>query len=491
MSNTPTVQTANPTLELPPGYELGNFTIERKLGRGGFGITYLARETASDRPVVIKENFVQECSTRHAISMAVGPYGEEGRELYEWALTCFLDEAKVLTHLSHSGIVPVLTVFKALGTAYYVMPQVEGTELHKAAPTPHQINEDWLLPVLEKLLKALDYLHGQGLLHRDIKPSNILLRPDGSPLLIGFGTARVKDVTHTLTRIGTPGYSPSEQFSIHGKYGPWTDLYSLGATCYHLITGEVPQDAVSRLEEDELRPLAGRPELKSRFSHDFLTAIDKAMSVTRRDRWQSAREWVDNLSAAQRAREEDERRKNEQARQEAERKALEADLQRTKSKDEGIFERCDAAIFIAIWIVICYAAIGAVIGGLYGAIIGAIGGAIVRAIGGSIDKQMEGVGALAIIGAICGGIKYGDEGAIYGAIFGPLGFAIIEAISEAINEQIGGVIGKAIIGAINGASVGAILGAIGGKHFEGSSENAITGAIIGAIGGAIIGVFKQ
>lgn len=499
MSNTPTAQTANPTLELPPGYELGNFTIERKLGRGGFGITYLARETASDRPVVIKENFVQECSTRHAISMAVGPYGEEGRELYEWALTCFLDEAKVLIHLSHSGIVPVLTVFKALGTAYYVMPQVEGTELHKAAPTPHQINEDWLLPVLEKLLKALDYLHGQGLLHRDIKPSNILLRPDGSPLLIGFGTARVKDVTHTLTRIGTPGYSPSEQFSIHGKYGPWTDLYSLGATCYHLITGEVPQDAVSRLEEDELRPLAGRPELKSRFSHDFLTAIDKAMSVTRRDRWQSAREWMDNLSAAQRAREEDERRKNEQARQEAERKALEADLQRTKSKDEGIFERCGDAIFIAIWIVICYAAIGAVIGGLYGAIFGAIGGAIivaiggaiVRAIGGSIDKQMEAVGGMAIFGAICGGIKYGDEGAIYGAIFGPLGGAIIGAIDEAINEQIGGVIGKAISGAIIWSIIGAIFGAIGGKHFEGSSENAITGAIIGAIGGAIIGVFKE
>lgn len=499
MSNTPTAQTANPTLELPPGYELGNFTIERKLGRGGFGITYLARETASDRPVVIKENFVQECSTRHAISMAVGPYGEEGRELYEWALTCFLDEAKVLIHLSHSGIVPVLTVFKALGTAYYVMPQVEGTELHKAAPTPHQINEDWLLPVLEKLLKALDYLHGQGLLHRDIKPSNILLRPDGSPLLIGFGTARVKDVTHTLTRIGTPGYSPSEQFSIHGKYGPWTDLYSLGATCYHLITGEVPQDAVSRLEEDELRPLAGRPELKDRFSHDFLAAIDKAMSVTRRDRWQSAREWVDNLSAAQRAREEDERRKNEQARHEAERKALEADLQRTKSKDEGIFARSGDEIFIAIWIVICYAAIGAaigaVIGGLYGAIIGAIivaiGGAIVRAIGGSIDKQMEAVGGMAILGAICGGIKYGDEGAIYGAIFGPLGFAIIGAIDEAINEQIGGVIGKAISGAICGPILGAIFGAIGGKYFEGSSVNAITGAIIGAIGGPIISVFRE
>ena len=84
------------------------------------------------------------------------------------------------------------------------MPQVEGTELHKAALAPNQIDEVWLRPVLEKLLEALDYLHKQGLLHRDIKPSNILLRPDGSPLLIDFGAARVKDATHTLTRIGTP-----------------------------------------------------------------------------------------------------------------------------------------------------------------------------------------------------------------------------------------------------------------------------------------------
>lgn len=278
--------------ELPPGFELLNFTIERKLGRGGFAITYLARETASERPVVIKENFVQECSMRNTASHTLVPSGDEGRGLYEWALTRFLDEAKVLIRLNHPCIVQVLTVFKALGTAYYVMPLVKGAELNQAAPAPGQINEAWLRPVLEQLLGALDYLHGQGLLHRDIKPSNILLRHDGSPLLIDFGTARVKDATHTLTHVGTPGYSPSEQFAIHGKNGPWTDLYSLGVTCYHLITGEVPQDCISRLEDDDLRPLAGRAELKRRFSHKFLAAIDKAMSVARRDRWQSAQEWL-------------------------------------------------------------------------------------------------------------------------------------------------------------------------------------------------------
>ena len=278
--------------DLPQGFELMNYTIERKLGRGGFGITYLARESVSDRPVVIKENFVQECSVRDTAGYTLAPSGDEGRDLYEWALKRFLDEAKVLIRLSHPCIVQVLTVFKALGTAYYVMPLVKGAELDQAAPAPGKINEAWLRPVLEQLLGALDYLHRQGLLHRDIKPSNILLRPDGSPLLIDFGTARVKDATHTLTHVGTPGYSPSEQFTIHGKNGPWTDLYSLGATCYRLITGEVPQDCISRLEDDDQRPLADRAELKGRFSHKFLTAIDKAMSVARRDRWQSAQEWL-------------------------------------------------------------------------------------------------------------------------------------------------------------------------------------------------------
>ncbi len=298
MNSIPAAQTIINSSELPKGYELLNYVIERKLGHGGFGVTYLAHEVVTDRSVVIKENFPRECSQRHTTNLTVGPSSAEDKELYEWALTRFLDEAKVLVRLSHPGIVPVLTAFKALGTAYYVMPQVEGKVIHKSAPSPQTINEEWLRPVLQKLLEALDYLHGQGLLHRDIKPSNILMCADGSPLLIDFGTARSSDATHTLTRIGSPGFSPTEQFTAHGKNGAWTDLYSLGATCYYLITGEVPQDAVGRLEEDELRLLAERNELHGRFSSDFLSTIDKAMRVPRKDRWQSAQEWLEKLAPA-------------------------------------------------------------------------------------------------------------------------------------------------------------------------------------------------
>lgn len=169
--------------------------------------------------------------------------------------------------------------------------------------------------MLQKVLEALDYLHAQSVLHRDIKPSNILLRVDGTPLLIDFGTARSSDATHTLTRVGSPGYSPAEQFTARGKNGPWTDLYSLGATCYRLITGKNPQDAIERLEEDELPRLAENVGLHKRFSVTFLSAIDKALRMNRRDRWQSAQEWLATLTPAKDVR--DGRLRHHQRRQQA------------------------------------------------------------------------------------------------------------------------------------------------------------------------------
>ena len=377
MNNIPSAATVINSSELPEGYELLNYVIERKLGHGGFGITYLAREIATNRAVVIKENFPRECSQRNTMNLTVGPSSAEDKELYEWALTRFLDEAKVLIRLSHPGIVPVLTAFRALGTAYYVMPRVEGKEIHKAAPSPQTINEAWLRPVLQQLLEALDYLHGEGLFHRDIKPSNILMGADASPLLIDFGTARSSDASHTLTRIGSPGFSPKEQFLARGKNGPWTDLYSLGATCYYLITGEVPQDSVERLAEDELLPLAGRKELQGRFSEEFLSAIDKALRISHQNRWQSAQEWLDYLSEAQRAREEAERRRKEEARQQAARKTSEAPAQSSGALADVYFTLSGGMIGVIyggivglMWLSLFGAILGGVVGTFIGASIG-------------------------------------------------------------------------------------------------------------------------
>ena len=298
MNNIPTAQTIVYSSELPPGFQIGAYVIDRKLGQGGFGVTYLAHEAATDRPVVIKENFPRQCSHRDSVSLMVGPASEEQAAEFEWALDRFLDEARMLAKLSHPGIVPVLTTFEALGTAYYVMPPVPGIDIHKAAPPPDVINEEWLLPILRQLLETLEYLHSQGVLHRDIKPANILLEHDGDPVLIDFGTARALNTSYSLTLMGTPGYGPLEQFSDGDKNGPWTDLYSLGATCFRLITGNDPQRALARVVEDTLPMLSQNEELRRRFSYELLTSIDIALHMSRRERWQSARQWLSYLDTS-------------------------------------------------------------------------------------------------------------------------------------------------------------------------------------------------
>ncbi len=280
---------------LPAGFVLRDYKIIQTIGSGSFGITYLAEEEITERLVVIKENYPAEYCFRNMSSYIVSPSGHNRKESYDWALTSFLNEAKVLARLNHPNIVPIRTAFKALGTAYYVMPHVEGTELHKAAPAPNTITAKWLQPVLVKLLSALDYLHAQGLIHRDIKPTNILVTKSGEPILIDFGTARAQESTHTHTKIGTPGFMPFEQFSAKGKRGPWTDLYALGATCYRLITGQVPPDAIERMMDDEYLPLAEMAELSTRFPQSLLSSIDKALNMPARERWQNAQEWLTAL----------------------------------------------------------------------------------------------------------------------------------------------------------------------------------------------------
>ncbi|MBR2126222.1 MAG: SEL1-like repeat protein [Akkermansia sp.] len=288
---------------LPTGYMLRDtYTITAQLGHGGFGITYLAVEDVTERRVVIKENYPGEFSMRNSANHTAGPAGESRKENYEWALGAFLNEAKVLTRLRHPNIVPVLTAFRALGTAYYVMDYIGDKPLLKAAPSPHDITEQYLLSILRPLLSALHYLHTQPepLLHRDLKPDNILIDSKGSPIIIDFGAARSTMSTHTHSKVGTPGYAPLEQWSNGAKRGPWTDLYSLAATCYRLLTGQEPPDCHERVYADpDSELLATRPELRGRFSPALLSSIDKAFAMRPSDRWQSAQDWLNALSGTQ------------------------------------------------------------------------------------------------------------------------------------------------------------------------------------------------
>ncbi len=285
-------------LALPAGVELGQYRIIRKLGQGGFGITYLAEIIGSGEQVVIKENLPTFCAMRDRTTLQVTATNPND-ELQEYAeyLKRFVNEARLLAQLNHPNIVKVLGAFEALGSAYYVMPWVGGRELQKAAPAPAAITEQWLLPILRTLLSTLEYLHGKNIYHRDVKPANILLTEESTPVLIDFGTARAIISDRSATHVGSPGYSPIEQLRSKGKRGPWTDVYSLGATCYRLITGERPPEALDRMEEDDdpLLPLAPRAELRGRFSPAFLATIDKALALRGKNRWQTAAEWLATL----------------------------------------------------------------------------------------------------------------------------------------------------------------------------------------------------
>lgn len=283
-------------IELPAGIMLGHYRLLRKIGQGGFGITYLAEHTQSHEQVVIKENLPTFYAYRDKDTLQIYALNDDSSAAnYAHTLQRFVEEARTLARLKHPNIVSVHEAFEALGTAYYVMPYIEAKELHKAAPA--KPNEAWLLPILKSVLGALNYLHEQNLLHRDLKPGNILVQEDGTPILIDFGTARALQTEHSATMVGTPGYTPLEQITPHGKRGPWTDIYALGATCYRVITGECPPQAVDRIEdEDPYRALASRTELQAHFSPALLRSIDKALTVRAKTRWQTAQEWLEILN---------------------------------------------------------------------------------------------------------------------------------------------------------------------------------------------------
>ena len=294
----PAVEDGGGSIFLPHNYQLGNYRIIKVLGRGGFGITYLAHELKLNREVVIKENLPSALSNRASTTYRVQPLTEgNAAGSYEWALRNFLNEARTLSSLEHPNIIRIFTAFEELGTAYYVMPHISGTSLDKVRyPMP----EAEIRPILLAMLDALRYLHSRTpvLLHRDIKPANILRGPDGTPVLIDFGTARVLS-EHSQTVVESPGYTPLEQMKTRGNVGPWTDLYALGGTMYKLITGKPPVRCLDRIGEDTQPRLADNTELLKNYSPRLLESIDKALALEVRNRWQSAEEWMKALADAE------------------------------------------------------------------------------------------------------------------------------------------------------------------------------------------------
>src|SRR5215471_15944445 len=281
---------------LPALTRLHWYVLARVLGQGGFGITYLAKDTNLDQRVAIKEYLPVEGATRLPDG-TVRWRTDEQRDRYRWGLERFIQEARTLARFDHPNIVRVLSVFEFNGTAYMVMRFEEGGTLSTMLDRRGTLPEAELLRVILPILDGLELVHNAGFIHRDIKPDNIHIGGDGRPVLLDFGSARQSmGSSNTLTILIAPGYAPFEQYySDPSSQGPWTDIYGLGATCYRVICGRAPMDAVSRskgiLGSTQEVMMPASVVGAGRYSGRVLAAIDHALAFAEKDRPQTIAEW--------------------------------------------------------------------------------------------------------------------------------------------------------------------------------------------------------
>ncbi len=284
---------------LPEGTRLAeDYRVERVLGAGGFGITYLAEEVPLARMVTIKEYFPVDFAIRDS-RQGAQPRSEDCTGDYQWGLDRFLDEARTLARFDHPNIVRVYRFFREANSGFIVLHYEDGKSfkawLKALGRAPRQHELDRIVP---PLLDALSLIHASDFLHRDIAPDNIIIRNDGSPVLIDFGSARNDIAQHsrTVSALVKPGYSPYEQYATNARQqGPWTDIYSLGATLYQAVTGKRPPDAPSRMVADELVP--ARDAAISSYRPGFLAAIDTALALDITARPRSIDAWRKQLLA--------------------------------------------------------------------------------------------------------------------------------------------------------------------------------------------------
>lgn len=289
-------------MELKQGTLLqgGKYRIERILGQGGFGITYLAEQPMLERKVCIKEFFFKDYCERNESTSHVTLGTKSNRDLVGRFQNKFLKEARVISKLHHDHIVQIHDIFEENSTAYYVMDYVEGESLGDMIKRKGHLDEPQALSYIRDAASALAYIHSKSINHLDIKPGNIMLRrEDRRILLIDFGVSKQYDEKTsegtTTTPVGVShGYSPAEQYRKEGvqTFSPQSDVYSLAATLYKLLTGVTPPEAME--VHDEGLPLA--PLRAKKVSENTIKAIVNAMQPRTR-RTQSIGAFVAELDA--------------------------------------------------------------------------------------------------------------------------------------------------------------------------------------------------
>lgn len=290
----------NDLLALPQATLLHEkYKINRTLGIGGFGIIYLAWDDVSLRQVVVKECFPTNYAYRDENGDIQTKTPEEA-ELFNDCILNAINEAAVMIQINTEGVVKIYDHFYAHNTFYYVMELVSGPSLWDQMLVRREEQQPWtaeeVQSLLYELLTILKNLHAEQIYHSDIKPANILMQDDHRPMLVDFGAVRTKDLQHGgLVQI-TPGYTPPEFYpGMRRELGGWSDLYELGATFFELLTERTPEPGDQRLVRDRTIKLA-HSELAQRVPIAILASIDKALEPDYRNRFSSAKVWLDYLA---------------------------------------------------------------------------------------------------------------------------------------------------------------------------------------------------
>lgn len=274
----------------------GTYRIEAVLGQGGFGITYLATDMSLGRRVAVKEFFPKNYCDRDGSTSHVTLGTQGSKEFVDRLKAKFLKEARNIAKFDHPGIIKIHAAFEENNTAYYVMDYIEGRSLSEVVREDGPLFEEKALGYIRKVGAALEYIHAGRINHLDVKPANIMVRgSDDAPVLIDFGLSKQYDSSGNQTST-TPvgishGYAPMEQYDDGGvkEFSPATDIYSLAATLYFLLSGVVPPPATKLVEDELTFPATIPPRL--------VGPIAKAMSAGRKKRYQDIPSFLNSLTA--------------------------------------------------------------------------------------------------------------------------------------------------------------------------------------------------
>lgn len=240
---------------LKPGTILLNrYVIGRTIGKGGFGVTYLAYDALVGKKIAIKEYFPHGSAQRVTESAEVSVTSADSEEAFRQGTEKFYNEAKLVSRFNgNPNIVCVYDCFYENSTVYMAMEYLDGCTLKDYIREHGVLSPSKALYAAKAIVNALIVAHSANVLHRDITPDNVILCKNGDIKLIDFGAARqvVAELSQTLTAILKPGFAPPEQYSKKGNQGPWTDVYSVGTTLYFMLTADIPDDPSARFDEDD------------------------------------------------------------------------------------------------------------------------------------------------------------------------------------------------------------------------------------------------